>query len=55
MDYYENDELELRVDRKERCLEYGKIDACTVRCTRKENHEGKHACQLSNGLVLGEF
>jgi len=55
MEYYENEELEHRVDRDERCLEYGTIDQCTVRCTREENHDGKHICQLSNGAVLGEF
>jgi len=55
MKYYENEELEHRVDRDERCLEYGRIDRCTVRCTRKENHDGKHACQLSNGTLLCRF
>lgn len=55
MKYYENSELDYRVNRIDRCLEYGKIDARTVRCTRKKNHEGEHVCQLSNGTVLGKF
>jgi hypothetical protein len=55
MDYYENENLEFRVDHDERCLKTGKIDKCTVKCTREENHEGKHACQLENGTLLGRF
>jgi len=47
--------LQHRVKKKNRCPEYGYSNGTRVRCTRKENHEGKHICQIQTGAILHKW